>query len=102
MTVIQESGQNLYQTTTRERNAKCCGYDPVGGRLLALIERVAQDEVMGIVDSRMVGHLEKARVSRIKTANSGIAPEVKTPRPIGCAMGVLRELSLPPQFSHVP
>jgi hypothetical protein len=50
----------------------------------------------------MIGHLEKARISRIKNAKSGIAPEGKKPSPIGCAMGVLKELSLLPQFSQVP
>jgi len=49
----------------------------------------------------MVHHLEKARISRIKNAESGIAPEGKTSGTIGCAMGVLKELSLPP-FFHVP
>ena len=57
----------------------------------------------GFLDSvQLVAHLEKARISRIKNAKSGIAPEGKTPRPIGCATGVLKELSLRPQFSHVP
>ena len=63
---------------------------------------VCVEAVLGEVSEWIAGHLEQARISRIKKAKSGIAPEGKTPRPIGYATGVLKELSLPPQFSHVP
>ena len=56
---------------------------------------------------RMVGHLEKARISRIKIARSGIGPGTEDPsanrlRDGRSLRAVFASAVLPPQFSYVP